>query len=201
MSSTLAPYGLRPVYHPSGQDRALTPYFLASGYATSLYRGTPVTLAATTQNLNVAAASGADWLGVFWGCEFIDAFGVPQESSYWPASTTVLAGTVVTAYVYDDPLTVYEIQCDGALANTASVAAAGQQLNFSATSGYAVTDGSATLGQSTTAASASSLTATAQGMMRIVDIAREIDNAAGDAYTKILVQVARHMFRANKVAV
>lgn len=201
MSATLAPFGLRPIFHPTGQDRAWSQYFLASGYATSLYRGTPVKLAATTQNITLADDSAADWLGVFWGVEYIDTFGVPQESSYWPGGTTVMSGTVPTAYVYADPLTIFEIQADGSIANSASVAVAGQQIDFSTTSGYTVGAGSTSLGQSTCAAKASSLTATGQGMLRIQGLGLEIDNVAGDAYTKLYVQIARSHFASNKVAV
>ena len=193
MSASLAAYGLRPVFHPSGQDRALGSYQLASGYATALYRGTPVVLNPSTQQLNVAA-NGADWLGVFWGVEYTDVLGVPQESPYWPASQVA---TNIVAWVYSDPAAVFEIQADGSVA----LGAVGQQINFSGTAGSTVTDGSTTVYQSTTAAGAASLTNSGQGMMRIVDFGRGIDNAAGDAFTVLRVTIARHQFISNKVAV
>ena len=43
MSATASPYGLVPVYHPSGLDRA-TAYTINPTYNTAIYKGDPVIL-------------------------------------------------------------------------------------------------------------------------------------------------------------
>lgn len=196
--NVLAPFGGRAVYHPSGQDRALGSYTLASGYAANLFRGTPVMLNASTQNLNVAA-NASDFIGFFHGVEYVDASGVPQAQSFWAAGTTILAGTTIVAWVYSAPETVYEMQCT----DTVPATAVGQQINFATAANVGVGDGNIALGQSTTALDAATLTSTLQGMMRIVDVGRAVGNAPGVVgdFTILRVTVARHQFVANKVAV
>jgi hypothetical protein len=66
---------------------------------------------------NVAAQS---ILGVFAGCEYYDALGFPQESNFWPAGQACFPGTVVTAFVWQDPLIEYTIQTDAALTSAAT---------------------------------------------------------------------------------
>lgn len=189
MSATLAGFGLRPVYHPSGIDRASV-YTIAAAYNTAIYKGSPVTL--NTNGTITIGAAAADFLGAFAGVEYVDATGKPTYSNYWPASQTVLSGTTPTAYVYDDPNIVYEIQCDGSVAQTA----VGDQADFTS-----VGTGSTSTGLSTATMSASLAGAAAQGQLRIVGFGLAPDNAVGDAYTVVRVTNARSQFVYNKVAV
>lgn len=192
MSATLAPFGARPVFDPTGQTRA-TAYTIASGYGTTIYRGTPVALN-TNGTITIATVGANDFIGIFAGCEYIDANGKPNESAYWPASTTA---TNIVAYVYDQPYTVYEIQADGSVAQTAI----GDQANFSGTANYTVADGSTATGNSSMALSATLAGAGVQGQFRIVGFNKNPDNAPGDTYTIVQVQIARHQYVAVKVAV
>ena len=58
MSATNAPFGLRPAYHPSGLDRAVTlSDGIASAYNTAILKGQPVKLN-SSGNIVVAAAGG-----------------------------------------------------------------------------------------------------------------------------------------------
>lgn len=191
MSATLAGFGLRPVYHPSGLDRASV-YTIAAAYGTAIYKGSPVIL--NTNGTITIGTAAADFLGVFSGVEYVDATGKPTYSNFWPASQAVLSGTVPTAYVYDDPATVYEIQCDGSVAQTAI----GDQADF--TSGT-VGNGSTSTGLSAATMSATLAGAAAQAQLRIVGFGLAPDNAVGDAYTVVRVTNARHQYIANKVAI
>jgi hypothetical protein len=193
MSALLAPFGLRAVSHPSGVLKAkvyTAPW--ASGFATNLYQGSAVIL--QTGGTLTIAANAADWLGAFVGCEYTDSNGRRQYSKFWPASTSA---TQIVAYVYDDPLTTYEIQAEGTLAQTAI----GDQANFSVAANRAVGDGTTTPGLSTTAASITLAGAGSQGMMRVLDKARYVDNDWGDTFTIIQVQNARSQYVAVKVAI
>lgn len=198
MSATLQPYGLRPAYSPQGMAAARSiPNGIASGYGTGLLKYQPVTL--NTSGQIVAATAGTnDFYGVFAGVRYVDGFGIPHESNQWVAGTAygAASGTVSSIYglevmVWDDPNMVFEIQADGSLAQSI-----GGQVNFSN-----ITAGSTATGLSACTASASSLTTSGQGQMRIVELALNIGNIWGDAFTQVRVMLARSQYVANKVAV
>lgn len=189
MSSTLAPFGFRPAYHPSGLDRAKK-YTIAAAYGTSIYKGTPVIL--NTNGTIVIGTAAADLLGIFAGVEYIDALGKPTLSNYWPAGQTLQANSVPVAWVYDDPAIIYEVQADGSIAQTAI----GDQADVSN-----VGNGSTQTGLSAATLSAVLAGAGVQAQFRIVGFGQYVDNAPGDTYTIVQVQLARSQYVANKVAV
>ena len=116
MSSTNAPFGLRPSFHPSGLDRAVAlADGILSGYTSDILKGQPVKMATT--GVIQAAAAGDSFLGAFAGVEWTDTTGRRRVSNYWPANTAYQTGSCV-AYFYNDPNIVYEIQADGSLAQT-----------------------------------------------------------------------------------
>ena len=94
MSSTNAPFGLRPAFHPSGLDRAQAlAGGIASGYNTDILKGQPVKL---DSNGNiVVAAAGESFQGAFAGVEFTDTTGRRRVSNYWPANTAYQTGSCV----------------------------------------------------------------------------------------------------------
>jgi len=60
MSATSAAFGMRPAYHPSGLDRAQAlANGIVSGYATTIYKGSPVKIDVATGAI-VIAALGTD---------------------------------------------------------------------------------------------------------------------------------------------
>lgn len=189
MTAVSAPFGFRPAYHPTGLERAKK-YAIAGGYATALRKFQPVTL--NTNGTIVTAAAAADIKGILAGVEFIDANGKPNLQPNWPAGQTVLAGTVPTAWVWDDPEIVYEVQANGPVPQTA----VGDQADV-----VNVANGSDQTGLSTCGLSATLVGAAAQGQFRIVGFSQSPDNAPGDAFTIVQVQVARDQYVANKVAV
>jgi hypothetical protein len=186
MSSTNAPFGLRPSYHPTGLDRAVAlPGGIASGYNTGILKGQPVALN-TSGNIVIATAGNA-FQGAFAGCEWTDNSGRRQISNQWTANTAYQTGSNVT-YYYADPNIVYDIQADGSLAQTS----VGDQANMSN-----ATAGSTTTGLSQATISTTLAGTSAVGDFRIIGLTPAVDNAWGDAYTVVQVQISRHQYVAT----
>jgi hypothetical protein len=195
MSSTSAPFGLRPAFHPSGLDRAQalangiqavsTSGINNVGYGTTILKGQPVKY--DPAGYIVVAAAGDAFVGAFSGVEWTDSTGRRRVSNYWPASESFQTGSVV-AYFYNDPNIVYEIQSDATIAQTALNA----QFDFSNAAAGSTTTGlsQATLGVST-------ITTTAVAQMRVVDIAPYPDNAWGDNFVIVRVTISEHQNVAN----
>ncbi len=182
MSATSAPFGMRPAFHPSGLDRAQAlANGIASGYATTIYKGQPVKIDVTTGQIVVAASIDA-FVGCFAGVEFTDTTGRRRVSNFWPASTSA---TEIVAYFYSDPAIVYEIQTNGTLAQTAI----GQEYDLAST-----TVGGTTTGLSQCMLSNSPASANGSAQMRVIDIAPYPDNAWGDTYVIVRAQIAEHQF-------
>jgi hypothetical protein len=92
-------------------NKALTEYDIASGYATALGTGDPVKLSSGTI---VVATNGADALGSFHGCFYIASDGRPAYQKYWPAAQT--STVQPTALVLDDPAATFHVKADGTVA-------------------------------------------------------------------------------------
>lgn len=186
MSSTNAPFGMRPSFHPSGLDRAVAlPNGIASAYNTGILKGQPVAL--NTSGNIIAATAGSAYQGAFAGQEFTDLTGRRLVSNQFIANTAYQAGSQIT-YYYSDPNIVYDIQADGSLAQSAI----GDQANFSA-----ITAGSTTTGLSQCTISTTLAGSSAVGDMRIIGLTPAVDNAFGDAFTVVQVQVSRSQFVAT----
>jgi hypothetical protein len=192
MTASSAPFGFIPSREATGYGTRGENKFegaIPSGYATDIYKYQPVKM--TTAGQLQPAVSSADFIGVFMGCEYTGTDGRRRVSNYWPGGTAILSGTTVTSYIMDDPNSVFEVQTDGSLAQSAI----GDQAD--------ITNGSNQNGS--TGLSAATLSSTLkgtgnQGMFRVVNISDRVDNAWGDAYTVVKVTIAQHQYVANKVA-
>lgn len=186
MSSTSAPFGLRPAYSPSGVVRP-TAYTITSGYGTTIYQNQPVKIVpSSTGEGTIAAASVNDrFIGTFCGVEWTDSDGRRRVSNKWTAST---AGTDIVAYVTLDPSIVYEIQSNAALA----VSDIGKQFDFTAASGNATTGLSTQMLDVASAAS--------NAAFRLIGITPGPDNAFGDTYVIAQVQISEHQNVADVAA-
>jgi hypothetical protein len=183
MSATSAPFGLRPSFHPSGLDRAtVLADGIASAYNTDILKGQPVKQ--DTSGTIVVAAAGDAFLGAFAGVEWTDTTGRRRVSNYWPANTAYQTGSC-NAYFYSDPAIVYEVQCDGSLAQTSI----GDEADLSNT-----TAGSTTTGLSQCTLSSTLKGANGQGQMRIINLAPYPNNAWGDSYTIVRTVIAKHQY-------
>lgn len=183
MSSSNAPFGLRPAFHPSGLDRAQAlAGGIVSGFGSAILKGQPVKYV-TGGQINPAAAGDA-FVGAFAGVEFTDTTGRRRVSNNWPASTAYIAGSCI-AYFYADQNIVYEIQADGSLAQTSL----GDEADLSA-----VTAGSTTTGLSQCTLSTTLVGAGQVAQCRIIDIAPYTDNDWGDNFTVVRVNISKYQF-------
>lgn len=191
MPATSNPFGLQPSFHPSGLDRATAfQGGIESGYASQILKYQPVKIDTATGYI-VAAAAGDTILGSFNGVEYTDATGARKESNKWPASNI---GTDVVAYVWTDPVTIWNIQSNGILTK----AAIGDMADFAS-----ITDGNATTGLSAAMISATLVGAGNSAQLQIVNLAPSImpDNAWGDAYVIVQVRINESMFQAPSLAI
>lgn len=190
MGTNARAYGLVPVFHPTGQNRA-NQYTILSTYAANIFKGDLVKIH-TDGTLNVGDGTSAA-LGVFAGCEYIDANGKPTASPYWPTGTTA---TSIKAYVYDDPQTVYKIGVTGNASGYVT-AAIGQQANV-ADGGT----GTTATGVSSASVSAALVAAGTAAQLRITGfVDGEGYNATTNPYPELLVQINELQFAPNAVGV
>jgi hypothetical protein len=191
MAATASPYGLRPINRIDGMPYAgATQTFLIdpAGEATNIFYGQVVIIGAdgylaistatgadiTTNNLG---GSGIGAIGVFVGCQYVNAQGQVINSQYYPSGTT----GVVTAKVITDPSVAFQAQLDGSGAQSVL----GTNTFFAAV--QSTSTGSTTTGNSTSALESTVVTTAAA--FRIVGFV-EIQgfSAIGDAYTDVLVK-------------
>lgn len=184
MSSTSSPFGLAPAYHPSGVIRP-TAYTITSGYGANILQNQPVKIvpSSTGEGTIAAAAIGDAFIGTFQGCSFVDSDGRYRVSNKWTSGTVA---TDITAYVTLDPAIVYEIQTNAAV----TVADIGKQFDTTT-----ITAGSSVTGLSALMLDVASATTSAQ--LRLIGITPGPDNAWGDTYVVVQVQISKHQNVAN----
>ena len=185
MSTVSQPFGLRPAYSPSGVVRP-TAYSILTGYSANILQNQPVKIG--TNGTIEAAAIDDRFIGTFQGVEFTDSDGRRRVSNKWTALT---AATNIVAYVTLDPTIVYEIQANGSIA----VTDIGKQANFTT-----ITAGSAVTGLSAMMLDTGSLTDSGNASLRIIDVAPGPDNAFGDNFTIVQVQISEHQNVADRAA-
>jgi hypothetical protein len=187
MSSVSQPFGLRPVYSPSGVVRP-TAYSILTGYASNILQNQPVKIvtSSTGEGTIAAAAIGDRFIGTFQGVEFTDSDGRRRVSNKWTAS---LAATDIVAYVTLDPTIVYEIQSNAALA----VTDIGKQYDFTT-----IGTGSTVVGISQMMLDVAS--ATTNASFRLIGITPGPDNNWGDTYVIAQVQISEHQNVADVAA-
>jgi hypothetical protein len=192
LATTASPYGLKPVKRVDGMSYAgATDTFLINpaGFADNIFNGQLVHIDATGYII-LSTATGADGttnalptgttltgsLGVFVGCEYVNAQGQVINSQYYPAGIT----GVVTAKVVTDPNVLFQVQLDGA-ADQSDIGA-NTFLAASQVDGGGDSVGSTRTGNSTSAFDATTVTTTAA--FRIVAAVSPI----GDAFPDVLVK-------------
>jgi len=192
MATTATPYGLRPVKRADGLPYAgATSQYLIdpAGEGTNLFYGQVVHIGADGY-IALSTATGADGttnalptgtnltgsIGVFVGCEYVNAQGQVIHSQYYPSGYVAPTGTSIKAYVVDDPNVLFQAQLDGGIdqsdigANTFFAAA------------QSTSTGSTATGNSTSALESTTVTTTAA--FRIVAAVSPIS----DAYPDVLVK-------------
>jgi hypothetical protein len=107
------PYGLKPINLIGGQvfagatrQRRIASNASSIGYGDPLKFVNDGTVAVTTET---ALAPTTGFAGVFLGCSFVSSItGQPTYSQAWISGTSVKANTFITAYVADDPDTLFK---------------------------------------------------------------------------------------------
>jgi hypothetical protein len=190
MASTAAPYGLKPVKRADGLSYAgaTTQYLIdPAGEATNIFTGQVVIIGADGY-LAIATATGADIttnnlggsgvgaIGVFMGCEYVNAQGQLIHSMYYPSGYVAPAGTAIKAYVVDDPNVLFQVQLDGTGVQT-----------IIGTNTLFPTVQSTSTGSTITGRSTSALDATVQTTVGAFRIVAHVSDPA-DAYVDVLVK-------------
>lgn len=193
MSSTSAPFGFRPSFHNSGQMRPKA-YTIASTYAANIFQGDPVKLTdngviqlGSSDGTRDGTTDGIALLGIFAGCQYIDATGRPVVSSFWPTGTTA---TEIVAWVYDDPETLFDVQYDNPSSGTTVQTAAGEECDWTVAS----PGGSTTTGLSNTKLTVIQSTS---GQFQITGFAYNVNDALTDAYVVATVRINEHHYKAS----
>ena len=185
-----APYGLKPInlYGGTPFAGATRQYRIASGYNTGIFNGDVVemidngTIIKSAITAARATVTTSQVIGVFTGCSYVNAQGQTVFSQYYPASTTAPTGTVITAYVVNDPNTLFK--CVIATGTTADDVTSG--LLPSSTTQYTVigtnvqlvqNSGLTATGNSRIAVAASATTGTLP--MNVVDVVPETSYVNG----------------------
>lgn len=192
MSSISAPFGFRASYHNSGQMRPKA-YVIASTYAANIFSGDPVKLTdagviqlGTSDGTRSGTTDGVSLLGIFAGVQYLDATGKPTISPFWPSGTT---GTEVTAWVYDDPETLFDVQYNNPSAGTTIQTAVGEECDWTVAS----PGGSTSTGLSNTYLTAIQATS---GQFQITGLGYEINDSLTDAYAVVTVRINEHHYKA-----
>jgi len=120
------PYGLKPLnlYGGTPFAGATRQYRIASAYDTSIFYGDPVeivdsgTIIKSAITTARATVTTSQIIGVFLGCSYVNAQGQTIFAQYFPANTTAPTGTYITAFVCNDPDTLFKaVIATGATAN------------------------------------------------------------------------------------
>lgn len=192
MSSVSAPFGFRASFHPSGQMRPKA-YSIASTYAANIFSGDPVKLVdagviqlGTSDGTRGGTVDGVSLLGIFAGVEYTDSTGRPTVNNFWPTGITA---TNITAWVYDDPETLFDVQYNNPSPGTTVQTAVGEECDWTVAS----PGGSTSTGLSNTLLTVIQATS---GQFQITAFHGFPDDSLTDAYLTATVRINEHQYKA-----
>jgi hypothetical protein len=197
-----APYGLKPInlYGGTPFAGATRQYQIDSAYNTSIFYGDVVemindgTIIKSAITAARATVTTSQVIGVFLGCSYVNAQGQTIFAQYFPANTAAPTGTTITAFVCNDPNTLFKVVI--AAGTTPNNTSSG--LLPSTTTQYSVigtnvelvqNTGLTTTGDSRVAVAASATTGTLP--LNVVDVVPETSyvNGSGDVvYPELIVR-------------
>jgi hypothetical protein len=190
------PYGLKPVNLIGGQvfagaTRQMEIATAANvGYGTSIFYGDLVKRVTGGTIEKDTGTTTAEPCGVFLGCTFTNSStGQVQFQQFYPASTSVAAGTKIFAYVADDPDTLFQVvSCSsGTTVAAISIAAIGANIALIQNAG------STTTGNSAVAIEQGSEATTSALPIRIIDVVRDtviVDpNTGAETFPEFIVKI------------
>ena len=117
MANANVAFGLKPVgmHGSSPATQGTSQYFIASD-ASAIFQGSPVKAELTGGTIQIGSATGNgdQLLGVFAGCEYVDAStGKLRFNNTWPGSGSANTDFDIKGFVYDDPSQRFIIAADG----------------------------------------------------------------------------------------
>ena len=201
MANANVAFGLKPVgmHGSSPATQGTSQYFIASD-ASAIFQGSPVVAELTGGTIAIASATGdgQQLVGVFAGCEYVDATtGKLKFSNTWPGSGSANTNFDIKGFVYDNPFQRFIIASDGTNTDRATA-----KVDIFKTA--AMADGAS--GNTTTGISSAQLDiSTADNTdtsdaLRILGIHEDVTNAdhsaAGVSY---IVQIIDHALLGNDV--
>lgn len=197
MSSTSAPFGLKPAWHPSGCIRQQQ--IGSIDQTADFLQFQPVGIDIATPDGQLVPVTGAaiaaapnQFLGVFMGIEYTGTDGRRRVANKWDANTPILAGTELVAYYTADPEIVYEIQADATLDSTS----VGLQYTYNTPTPGTPEQVTGLFRGSLDAAAAA--VGTQQGALRVVGLNPGPDNVFGDAFPVVQVVINAHQYRPGR---
>jgi hypothetical protein len=182
-----------PVRHMGGGLVRSNQYTIADQLASNIFTGDLVKSTGTGRNVDVCAA-GNRTIGVFNGCEYLNAQGDVIYSPYWPTGTATKGAAGAKAHVFDDPQIAFEAQVSGAAGLVAADVGTFADITTA-------TAGSATTGKSGMEVDQATITATTAtgGQVKIIGLVDRPDNDYGQ-YAKALVLINEHEWLAGMTA-
>ena len=117
MANANVAFGFKPVgrHGSSPATQGTSQYFIASD-ASAIFQGSPVRaeLSGGTIQIATATCDTVQLLGVFAGCEYVDATtGKLKFSNTWPGSGSANTNFDIKGFVYDNPSQRFIIASDG----------------------------------------------------------------------------------------
>ena len=182
------PSGFTPVKHAAGGTPNRTniggDYSIAGGLASNIFRGSLVAPTGTGNNINVVAAGDNPSIGSFKGVSYVDAGGNTQFRPYWGSGQTIQAGSLVEAYVWDDPELLFDAQVSGTagLANT----------NIGNTANVLIGTGSTLTGNSGDQVDQSTLSGSSTTQQLQIQSLRALTNNNYGQFARALVSIFLH---------
>ena len=126
MANTNVKFGLKPIGDIGGGPGVTSQFFIKSD-ASAIFQGSPVEVAltgGTAAIITSADGDGKQLLGVFAGCEYVDATtGKLTFKNQWGGSGTADTNHDIKCFVYDNPMTKFIIASDGTNTNRATAKA------------------------------------------------------------------------------
>jgi hypothetical protein len=128
MANVNVSFGLKPIngFGSTPATQGTNQYFIASN-ASAIFQGSPVKAELTGGTIQVAGSASGDgnqFVGVFAGCEYVDAStGKLKFSNSWPGSGSANTNFDIKGFVYDDPMQRFIIASNGTNTNRATAKA------------------------------------------------------------------------------
>jgi len=183
--------GFTPLRHMAGGVIRANAYQIltsgTTGFNDNFYTGDMVLLNSDGTIEIGVAGSGATAIGIFAGCTYVaSSDNTIKFAPNWPASTAVITGTTITAYVYDDPNITYDVTSDATTVVTQDMVGMNAD--------HVVGTGSNFTGQSGSSLNVTSGTGSGTAQFRILGIRALANNPVGFTNTKLEVKFNEHLF-------